>query len=169
MVVVVSIVETWMDLMNVIVKMDWCCQVTTQRALVINWHRVSIILIYKINLNVLMWYKEPCLNRTSLTPIFVFRINRYSVKLTKILYKKNFFIVWFIHDSCIFRVLFRQVSLYIWWKVDTIMFDGLIETLLEATHWNLWVLFLDMKCYVSIIFVAHRVIWIIVNTWRPSL
>ena len=36
LVVVASIVGTWMDLMNVIVKMDYCCQVTTQRALVIN-------------------------------------------------------------------------------------------------------------------------------------
>ena len=140
---------------------------------------MSIILI---NLNVLMWYIETCLSIISMTPIVVFRINRYSVKLTKILYKKNFFIAWFIHnscifrvlfihdscifrvlfihdssifrvlfihDSCLFRVLFRHVSLYIWWKVDTIMFDGLIETLLETTHWNLWVFFRDMKCYVS--------------------
>jgi hypothetical protein len=63
MVTVVNIVETWMDLMNVIVKMDWSCQVTTQRALVINWYRVSIILIIKINLNVLLWYIEPIQNR----------------------------------------------------------------------------------------------------------
>jgi hypothetical protein len=81
------------------------------------------------------------------------------------------FRVLFIHDSCLFRVLFRHVLLYIWWKVDTIMCDGLIETLLETTHWSFWVIFLDMKYYVSIFILAHlnhRVIWIIVNTWRPS-
>jgi hypothetical protein len=79
-------------------------------------------------------------------------IHEFCIFRVLFIHDSCIFRVLFIHDSCLFRVLFRQVSLYIWWKVDTIMCDGLIETLLGTTHWNFWVLFLDMQYYVSIFF-----------------
>ena len=159
MVVVASIVGTWMDLMNAIVKLDYCCQVTTQRALVINWYRVSIILRYKINLNVLIWYIEPCLNPTSMTPIFVFRINRHSVKLTKIPYKKNFFVVLFIHDSCIFRVLFIHDSCIL--RVLFIHDSCIFRFLFIHDSCIFRILFIQDSCILRVLFIHNSCIFMV--------
>ena len=77
-------------------------------------------------------YSETCLNWTSLGLTFVFGIDSVQfiqVRLTKISCIRTSFEIRFMHDFDLFRVRFRQVSLYMEYKLTANNIEWSLSTL----------------------------------------
>ena len=78
-------------------------------------------------------YSETYLSWTSYRPTFVFRINRCLVKLAKISCIRLLFQICFKHESDLFKVRFREHSLYIYIYIHSIAKNKLQRIYFHST------------------------------------